>query len=219
MPSAERGNERMSQDSCISSVEEEQKGISRKALVTILLLVILMIVAYKMLGHTAATSPATYSIYPTLDSKIKTIEHDFEPQGFRGIPWGADESNINQILGSDVVRLSNTMKYHNSHVDLIIPQYSVGGVLFEARFQMDDNTSGLIGVLLIRRADSHPKTPDRTFEKDYSTLKTLLTQKLGASTAADKAEIKWAKGDTLIKLDYFFQIGIDDQLTVHFLPH
>lgn len=204
--------------------EQEKKNASGRIVATALVIGVLVILAFQMFGRSSSikhggAAVSAVSIHPVADPTVKPVEHNFEPQGFQGLPWGSDESAIVEIFGKDVVRLDNPKRYYKTRVDLVVPQYTVGGVLMEVNFQMDNDTGGLAGVLLARSADPHPGNPQRTFDKEHKELSALLTKTFGTGgMASGRTETKWTRGDATIVLDYFFQAGIDDLLTIHYTP-
>lgn len=199
-----------------------QQGKATVAMLAVVLLLGAGLFVYEVAKPSAHPHPtesaatAGLDITPVYDPAAKVVSHDFDQSGFMGIAWGASEADIRQAFGDSVVTLANPERYVNSTVTFVLPQYDVGGVRMQARFQMDGGR--LVGVLLLRRAEPHPMSPTRTFEEDYAKLALQLQQSWGMGTPSGPTEIKWLRGRTKVDLDYFFQIGIDDQLTVHYEP-
>lgn len=137
--------------------------------------------------------------------------HTFSGTGFQGIKWGADESGIIASLGHQVKRLPARETFNNAYANLSIPKYSVGGVQMKVFFQMDNETKLLNSVLMQKISMG---TQQAAFAPDFDTLSVQLTAKYGLGSRSGVFKQQWINGDTLIQLDYLYQPGVLENLTV-----
>ncbi|MDD4928568.1 MAG: DUF4124 domain-containing protein [Gallionella sp.] len=137
--------------------------------------------------------------------------HTFSGSGFQGIKWGIDEAGIISILGNQVKRLPTKETFNNAYANLSIPKYLVGGVLMKVFFQMDNETK-LLNRVLMQKISMGAQQP--AFASDFDALSTQLTAKYGTGSRSGAFKQQWVNGDTLIQLDYLYQPGILENLTV-----
>jgi hypothetical protein len=123
-------------------------------------------------------------------------------EDFHGVYIGADEARIVAALGATVARSQEQEQWHGAYSDLWIPAIDVGGVQFEAFFQMDDDTDLLRTILL--RKEKKWNGQDH-FADDYARIEASLNAQYGPSVNASIRNGKgriWTVGRTGINLEY-----------------
>lgn len=136
--------------------------------------------------------------------------------GFEGLAWGMDDAEILEKLGQKAERLSASEIFKNAHADLNIPAYTLGGVNLRVLFQMS-NSSNKLSRILLTKSSSDPQ--QRAFEVEYSMLSAALTKQYGPGKQLGDFKQQWIHGDTVIKLDNFYQAGVFETLTVLYRPY
>jgi hypothetical protein len=118
-----------------------------------------------------AEKPAAQITAPAATQASPGATHWFE-----GLPFGADEAAILAKFGGQAQKVAKPENWGIWYVDYVIPEYKLGGVAFEALFQMDTKTRRLARVLLRKQSENQPLG---SYAADFKAVLAALTEKYG----------------------------------------
>lgn len=136
--------------------------------------------------------------------------------GFETLTWGMDDGEIKAKMGASVETLANTESFKNAYAKLTINNYSIAGVLMQVFFQMNHDSRRLSRILLVKNS-TDPK--QRAFALEYDLIKAELSKKFGEGKTLGDTKHQWLHGNTVIKLDDFYQEGVFERLTLLYRPY
>jgi hypothetical protein len=165
--------------------------------------------------------PAASTAAPVVTQASPGATHWFE-----GLPLGADEAAVLAKFGGQVQKVQR-QQFAGAYVDYVIPEYKMAGVPFEVFFQMDNDTKGLLRVLLRKQSENQPRG---SYAADFKTVLAALTEKHGKPAGEFRGkrddtftdDQTWVGGPVSIELSHSQTVWgsgrVGEMLTVRYFP-
>lgn len=196
--------------------DEPKSSILKMAIPVIAVLILIIYFATRSSPAPAPTLAAAPVAASPVETSTPAQKNSAKAVGFEALMWGMDDAEILEKLGQKAERLSAPEIFKNAHADLNIPAYTLGGVNLRVLFQMS-NSSNTLSRILLTKNSTDPQ--QRAFEVEYSMLSAALTKQYGPGKQLGDFKQQWIHGDTVIKLDNFYQAGVFETLTVLYRPY
>lgn len=196
--------------------DEPKSNILKIAIPVIVLLILIIYFATRSSPEPEPAIAAAPVAASQGETSAATPKTSAKAAGFEELVWGMDDAEILAKLGQKAERLSAPEIFKNAHADLNIPTYTLGGVNLRVLFQMSNSSNKLSRILLTKNSTDPQQ---RAFEVEYSMLSAALTKQYGPGKQLGDFKQQWIHGDTVIKLDNFYQEGVFETLTVLYRPY
>lgn len=200
----------------IEIADDEPKSNALKIAVPVIAVLVLIIYFATRSSPAPEIKPAPVAAAAPVETSAPATQTKIKSTGFEELVWGMDDAEILEKLGKKAERLSTPETFKNAHANINIPAYTLGGVNLRVLFQMS-NSSNTLSRILLTKSSTDPQ--QRAFEVEYSMLSAALTKQYGQSKQLGEFKQQWIHGDTVIKLDNFYQAGVFETLTVLYRPY
>lgn len=202
------------------ALEPRDPSANKPLIIAAVAVVVVIIVVLGFLASRQGTKPPAEvkAATPSAETTAPISDHTLNKKitGFEDLTWGMDDHEIKTKLGARVENLANTESFKNAYAKLTINNYSTAGVMMQVFFQMNHDSRRLSRILLTKNS-TDPK--QRAFALEYDLIKAELSKKFGPGKALGDTKHQWLHGNTVIKLDDFYQEGVFERLTLLYRPY